>query len=168
MSYKKNDKSILPAVKNIISLNQEVLVEHYFKHCAEYYYFIRSIDELENLLNKTTDKDFVTIYKKKQLPYRGVLNSEFKEKVLSEYRNINYDFVNHDYAIYEYVFYPKYLKLCGAGSSLSDLSQDLKELLEDFGGDNKHLCFGIHPSSLPSKIHLTEDDEVIVISGEYA
>lgn len=99
MSYNKNDKKFCLTVDNIIRLNGDVLVEHYVDRSVWSYYFIRSLDELEDLLNKIGVYDFVTIFKKKQLSCRGILNSKFKEQVLLEYNNKGYE-----YAIFEYVF----------------------------------------------------------------
>lgn len=160
MPYRKMDSSYLPTIERIINLNGEVLVEHYIGRYVAKYYFLHSLDELKDLFKKMDTRDVITVYKKKQLPYRGILNNEFSKKVLENY---NKEF---HYAIYDYVVYPKDLESYGAGSNLSELNQDLKELLNDFGNDNLSLCFGADPRPIYSKISIMEDDEVIVISGE--
>ncbi len=100
MPYDKNDENLIVKVNEIIRLNDEAFVEYYIKRADERYYFISSFDDLKDLLKRIEPLDFVIVYKKKQLPLRGIVDRSFEEKVLNEYSTKMRD---NDYAFFDYV-----------------------------------------------------------------
>lgn len=160
MPYAKYDKKMLAKVHRIILMNGEVFVEHYHRRLSENYYFIKSLGEFKDLLNRTGETDFVTIYKNNQLTLRGFPDEHFEAKVLTEYLKM----LTPDYLIYDYISYPKELELYGSGSSLQELSEDIQELLNHYR-TKLQFCFGPDPRTIYRKLSLNEDDEIIVVSG---
>lgn len=160
MPYDKNQKIFIPIIKELINVNNEVLVDWYTNNHFSNFYFIKCIKDLEDLLNRSSITDLIFIYKLKQLPIRGRLNVEFKNKVLREYGDKDYDFI-----IYTYNFYPRCLEMYGHGENRSELNQRLDELLSDFGDKDITLCFGIDPEPEIRDISVLENDEFILISG---
>ncbi len=159
MPYSANNKNMLNKIEGLIRQNDEVLVEHYIKRYIQKYYLVNSFDMFDDLLRKLDLSDVVTVYKEKQLQIRGVLSKEFCEIVRSEYikRNSIY------YAFFCLEFYPIELEPYGAGSSLDELNEDVAELIDEYRDGRLKLCFGKDPRPINSKIHIDEDDEVIVI-----
>ena len=159
MPYTKNDKRMLTKVEKIIHNNEEVFVEHYSQRAYEFYYFIKSLNELNDLLNRIGGNDFVTIYKNKQLIFRGMPSNYFTDRLKAEYLKME----GTDYLIYDYVFYPQKLELYGSGSSSQELDEDLEELFKYH--KNLKFCFGVDPRSIYRLLNISENDEAIIISG---
>lgn len=160
MAYKKNEESFLPSIEQLISANNSVLIDWCIQSHSSRFFFIKSLNELKDILNRSSSMDLIIVYKKKQLPVRGILGVDFKDQVLSAYGN-----KNHDFIICTYSFYPEYLQLYGHGENRNELNQRLHELLTDFGNENLNLCFGIDPEPEIRDTSVNEDDEYIIISG---
>lgn len=161
MPYNKSYKKIFAKIENLIQLNNEILIEHYIRRYTQRYYFIDSLNAFESFIKSINPSDFATIYKEKQLHLRSFANEEFYEKVLNEYKNQDWK----HYAFFDFKLYPKELEPYGAGSSLEELKDDIKELMDEYKPDELYLCFGQDPRPINSKIHLDEDDKFIVIGG---
>ena len=161
MPYKEIDNQILIRVKNIINDNDDILVELYNKKSVQDYYLINSSAMLNRMFEGTIKGDYVTIYKQKMLPLRGFMSYDYGIKA----QDLYLDFCEKYYAFFKFTYYPEILEPYGAGESLDELKIDINELIQDYGKNNLKLCFGEDPRPINSKIHLEEDDDVIVIEG---
>jgi hypothetical protein len=161
MAYHKNDKRIFNKFNEILELNNEVLVEQYIKRTEQRFYFINSSLGLREILNDTTSYDYLTVYKKKQLPIRRFVDESFKEIILIEYSKMDVT----DYSFFDFVFYPKELEAYGAGTDLNDLTEDICEIINDYMNSGLKLCFGQDPRPIYSNVNKDEDDDIIMIKG---
>ncbi len=159
MPYTKNDKMMLEKVYKIIRMNGEVFVEYYYQRSYDYYYFINSFDEFNNLLTKVVKNDFVTIYKNRQFMFRGLPDKHFVTELKAEYLKIQ----GSDYLIYDYVSYPQELEEYGSGSSRKELNEDIEELINYH--QKLQVCFGPDPRTPDRLLNINENNEIIVVSG---
>lgn len=160
MPYSKNNIRSIKVVGDILSMHNEVFLEHYIDRSVAAYYFIVSVDQFNELLQNLTKHDYLTVYKNKQLPFRLSVDLNFPQKVVAEF-----DKKKCDYIFYGYEIYPNELESYGCGSSLSDLKQNLIEIVSDFGKENLTLCFGEDPRPIISSLGINENENILVISG---
>lgn len=149
--------SNLAALSDWLEESGELLVDIYYPHSAggSYQYFVNSIDELKQLIQKETcDEISITIFREKQYPLRGIASAEMLEKALTKVKEGEW------YSIISFgdSFLNKIIIL-EASDTLSEMPVYFKEL------SGQRIGFGQNPFDIYDEEWIrTNSDKVFTLS----
>jgi hypothetical protein len=118
-----DDPDVVAIVSTWLGATGELFVYHnwYASGGSGYRYFVRSLDDYQDLVRKAPPRSDFEVFRKQQYPLRGVVDDHLLEAALALIKDGEW---------YEIVFldgYPKEIGGPGSGNSHTELRQDMAE-----------------------------------------